>query len=70
MTVVWTQVANVLMRKTMKASLWDFGIKSNRQLLWCILSMIVLIILLVYIPGLNEVIYLHITFESPPTSLL
>jgi sodium/potassium-transporting ATPase subunit alpha len=54
MTVVFTQVANLLMRKTMKASLWTFGIRSNKVLLYCLVSMIILICLLVYIPGLNE----------------
>jgi sodium/potassium-transporting ATPase subunit alpha len=54
LTVVWGQVANILIRKTQIASIltWE-RMTSNRVMLWSILSELVIIILIIFVPGLN-----------------
>ena len=56
LTVVWAQIANILIRKTTVASIFDwYRMTSNTFMLWSILSEIVVIVILVYVPGLNTV---------------
>jgi magnesium-transporting ATPase (P-type) len=59
MTVVWAQIANVLIRKTQVASIWEWDrITKNTFMLWSILAEIVIIVILCYVPGLNTVFLL------------
>jgi len=56
LTVVWAQIANVLIRKTQIASIFTYErLFTNRVMLYSILSEIVIIVVLVYVPGLNTV---------------
>jgi len=59
LTVVWAQIANVLIRKTQIATIFSYErMFSNKFMLWSILSEIVVIVVLVYVPGLNSVFLL------------
>lgn len=54
LTVVWAQIANILIRKTQIATIFTYDrFFENRILLYSILLEIVIIIPIVYIPGLN-----------------
>jgi sodium/potassium-transporting ATPase subunit alpha len=58
--VVWGQVANILVRKTMLATLFTFKRAfGNRVMLWSFLSEFAVLFALLYIPGLNTVFMLH-----------
>lgn len=55
MTVVWTQIANLLIRKTMVATIFTFDrLFKNKVMIQSLIFEIVLIVLLVYVPGLNS----------------
>jgi sodium/potassium-transporting ATPase subunit alpha len=59
MTVVWLQIANGLVRKTSRSSIMSFDrLFQNTFMNWSIVSEIIIICALVYIPGLNGVFYL------------
>ncbi|RYG63768.1 HAD family hydrolase, partial [archaeon] len=59
MTVVWSQIVNVLIRKTQIASLFTWNrLFKNEVMLWSLLSEIVVICAVIYIPGLNNVFLL------------
>lgn len=59
LTVVWAQIANILIRKTQVASIFTYErLLGNRVMVWSILFEIVIIVMLVYIPGLNSVFLL------------
>jgi magnesium-transporting ATPase (P-type) len=54
MTVVWTQIANLLIRKTQVASIFNAPrLLKNRIMIYSIAFEVILICLLVYVPGLN-----------------
>jgi sodium/potassium-transporting ATPase subunit alpha len=59
MCVVWSQIANLFIRKTQIATVlnWD-RIKSNTAIFWALLSEIVVIVLVIYVPGLNKALLL------------
>jgi sodium/potassium-transporting ATPase subunit alpha len=60
LTVVWAQIANILIRKTQVASICTWQrIKENMVMNYSILFEICLIIVIVYTPGLNSVFLLH-----------
>jgi len=55
MTVVWAQVANIFVRKTQIATIFSkYRMLCNRQIYWALLSEIIIIIAVIYIPGLNK----------------
>jgi hypothetical protein len=55
-TVVWGQIANVLIRKTQVATIFTWSrFFDNHVMNWSILSEIVIIIFLAYTPYVNEV---------------
>lgn len=55
MTVVWTQIANLLVRKTQVASIFNFKrLFGNTVMIYSLIFETVLITLLVYVPGLNN----------------
>lgn len=61
MTVVWLQIANVLVRKTARSSIFSWArLTGNAFLNWSLVSEIIIIFMLVYIPGLNSAFYLGI----------
>ena len=60
MTVVWSQIANVLIRKTQVATIFTKDrMLQNTAMIYSILFEIVLIIIICYVPGLNGVFLLH-----------
>lgn len=62
MTVVWAQIANILIRKTQVATIISkWRMLSNPAMIYSILLEIVVIVLLVYVPGLNKVFMLDFT---------
>jgi len=55
MTVIWAQIANALVRKTSIASVFDWKrLTDNKPMMYSILSEIIIICMLIYIPGLNN----------------
>lgn len=64
LAVVWSQIANIIIRKTQIASVftWD-RLLGNKQMNYSVLFEIALIIALTHIPGLNSVFLL--TFPKP-----
>jgi magnesium-transporting ATPase (P-type) len=59
LTVVWVQVANILIRKTQLASILTYKrMFGNKAMLWSILFEICLITFIVFTPGLNSVFLL------------
>lgn len=55
-TVVWTQMANILVRKTMVASIFDrklWRLTHNRAMFWAVLSEIVVILIIYYPAGVG-----------------
>lgn len=62
LTVVWAQIGNIIIRKTKLATALTWKrLTENTFMLWSVLSEIVLVVLLVYIPGLNTVFLLAST---------
>jgi sodium/potassium-transporting ATPase subunit alpha len=60
LTVVWAQIANILIRKTQVASIMTYDrIRMNMVMNYSIIFEIVLICIIVYVPGLNSVFLLH-----------
>ena len=58
-SVVWAQIANILVRKTQIASIFTFKrFFDNRMMLYSIAFEILLIIMIVHVPGLNTVFLL------------
>jgi sodium/potassium-transporting ATPase subunit alpha len=59
LTVVWTQIANVLVRKTQIATIFTYArMFQNQPMIYSVLFEIALIMFLVHCPGLNAVFYL------------
>lgn len=59
LTVVWSQIANILIRKTQTLSIFSkIRMLGNQVLIWSIAAEILIICGLVYIPGLNTVFLL------------
>jgi len=59
MTVVWSQIANVLIRKTQVASIFNKQrMLHNKPMMYSIAFEICLIIFITYTPGFNAVFYL------------
>jgi len=59
LTVVWSQIANALIRKTQKASIFTVErLFNNHMMIYSIIFEICLICLLVFVPGLNSVFLL------------
>ena len=59
LTVVWAQIANVLIRKTQIASILEWKrFTQNTFMLYSILAEIVIIVIIVFVPGLNTVFLL------------
>lgn len=59
--VVWSQIANALVRKTQQASLFrnfPWSLIDNKPLLWSFLIEIIIICMVVWIPGLNNNVFL------------
>ena len=60
MTVVWAQIANILIRKTQIGSIFTWKrFTQNRVMLYSIIAEIVIIVMIVYINGLNSVFLLE-----------
>jgi hypothetical protein len=63
MAVVWAQIGNVIVRKTQVAT----SLSKSRlfvPMLWSVFGEIVLIVILIYVPGLNDVFMLsHLSEE-------
>lgn len=56
MAVVWSQIANIMIRKTQVATIFTKKrMFENRFMIWAILSEIILVCLLVYVDGLNDI---------------
>jgi sodium/potassium-transporting ATPase subunit alpha len=59
MHVCWSQIANILIRKTQVASILSwFRLTNNRPMIYGIASEIIIIVILCYVPGLNSVFLL------------
>ncbi len=64
MTVVWAQIACIFVRKTATESVFSWKrFTNNVPLFWCILIEIAIIIIVVYVPGLNNALLL--TYVPP-----
>ncbi len=60
MAVVWSQIANIIIRKTQISTVFNlWRITSNRVMIYSILFEIALICILIYVPGLNKVLLLR-----------
>lgn len=65
--VVWSQIANALVRKTQQASIFrnfPFGIIDNKPLLWSFLIEIIIICMVVWIPGLNNSVFMMTSISA------
>lgn len=60
LAVVWSQIANILIRKTQIETLFShYRITNNPNMIYSIYFEIVLILIIVYIPGLNSIFLLE-----------
>jgi len=59
-SVVWGQIANIIVRKTQVASVLNWSrLTKNTTMLWSILFEIVFIVALVHVPAVNETFLMH-----------
>jgi sodium/potassium uptake antiporter P-type ATPase alpha subunit len=59
MTIVWTQIILVFVRKTSAESIFSWRrLTNNKPIFWSILSELATILILSYVPGLNKAFYL------------
>jgi magnesium-transporting ATPase (P-type) len=59
MTVVWSQIANLFIRKTQIATIFSWErLTKNKAMYWALLSEIAIICIVVYVPGLNHALLL------------
>lgn len=64
MTVVWCQIANILIKKTKYASIINYRrLLNNKMLIYSIIFEIFLVCLIVYTPGLNNLF--NLAYLSP-----
>jgi len=59
MTIVWTQILLVFIRKTSAESIFSVKrLTNNKPIFWSILAELILMIILTYVPGLNSAFFL------------
>jgi len=71
LTIVWTQIACIFIRKTQVASVFNaYRLSSNKAIYYGILSELCLIVLFVYCPGFNNALLLaHVPAKYASTAL-
>ncbi|CAF0722465.1 unnamed protein product [Didymodactylos carnosus] len=57
--IIIVQIANLLICKTRRLSLFQQGIRSNLFVIFCIIFMPAVAVVLIYIPGLNRALFLE-----------